>query len=68
MFNNFFKDYADVCKSGIQFYKKHWLGSIIVTTGIFAAEFLPIYIKQKKEEKEFAEYLKKMQGSKEEEA
>lgn len=30
--NGFFKDYGELCKATGHFYKKHWLGTIIMTT------------------------------------
>ena len=29
--NGFFKDYGELCKATGHFYKKHWLGSIIMS-------------------------------------
>jgi hypothetical protein len=34
----FWKDYAELCKLSGQFYKKHWLGVIILNILIIATE------------------------------
>ena len=35
----FWKDYADLCKESGKFYKKHWLGVIVLNAVIIAGEF-----------------------------
>ena len=35
----FWKDYADLCKESGNFYKKHWLGVIVLNAVIIAGEF-----------------------------
>ena len=35
----FWKDYADLCKESGNFYKKHWLGVIVLNAVIIASEF-----------------------------
>ena len=37
----YFKDYGELCKSSIGFYKKHWLGTIIMQIITF---FIGIYM------------------------
>lgn len=34
----FWKDYADLCKESGRFYKKHWLGVIVLNAVIIAGE------------------------------
>lgn len=35
----FWKDYANLCKESGNFYKKHWLGVIVLNAVIIAGEF-----------------------------
>ena len=35
----FWKDYADLCKESGKFYKKHWLGVIVLNAVLIAGEF-----------------------------
>ena len=35
---NFWKDYAELCKAAGRFYKKHWLGCILVNVAAVAGE------------------------------
>lgn len=35
----FWKDYADLCKESGNFYKKHWLGVIVLNAVLIAGEF-----------------------------
>ena len=35
----FWKDYANLCKESGNFYKKHWLGVIVLNTVLIAGEF-----------------------------
>lgn len=50
----FFKDYAELCKETGRFYKKHWLGTIVmnlVGSAVVFAWFSKDYIKETLEEK-----------------
>ena len=40
---NFWKDYAELCKAAGRFYKKHWLGCILVNVAGVAGEFAWFY-------------------------
>ena len=35
----FWEDYADLCKESGNFYKKHWLGVIVLNAVVIAGEF-----------------------------
>ena len=35
----FWKDYVDLCKESGNFYKKHWLGVIVLNAVLIAGEF-----------------------------
>lgn len=35
----FWNDYVDLCKKSNRFYKKHWLGVIVLNAVIIAGEF-----------------------------
>ena len=35
----FWKDYANLCKESGNFYKKHWLGVIVLNAVLIAGEF-----------------------------
>ena len=37
-FKVFWKDYLMMCKQGVEFYKKHWKGMIVLLTTICGAE------------------------------
>lgn len=70
----YFKDYFALCKESGKFMKKHWFGTLVLSTGIFVAELAPAYIRYKKSEREMAEYQKaikleyeRKKGSKKEE-
>ena len=39
----FWKDYAELCKAAGRFYKKHWLGCILVNVAGVAGEFAWFY-------------------------
>lgn len=39
----FWKDYAELCKAAGRFYKKHWLGCILVNVAVVAGEFAWFY-------------------------
>ena len=39
----FWTDYAEVCKAAGRFYKKHWLGCILVNVAGVAGEFAWFY-------------------------
>ena len=39
----FWKDYAELCKAAGRFYKKHWLGCILVNVAGIAGEFAWFY-------------------------
>ena len=36
----FWKDYANLCKESGNFYKKHWLGVIVLNAVLIAGEFV----------------------------
>ena len=40
---NFWKDYAELCKAAGRFYKKHWLGCILVNVAAITGEFVWFY-------------------------
>lgn len=35
----FWSEYVDLCKKSVDFYKKHWLGVIVLNTVLIAGEF-----------------------------
>ena len=39
MMKKFWKDYANLCKESGNFYKKHWLGVIVLNAVLIAGEF-----------------------------
>lgn len=48
----FFNDYWALNKASMAFMKKHWVGTVILSAGIFVAELAPAYIRYKKSERE----------------
>lgn len=46
----FFKDYGDLCKATGQFYKKHWLGTIVMNVVAVGATALVFWPKEMKKE------------------
>ena len=55
----FFKDYWKLCKQSGEFYKKHWLGTIVFTGIVTCVTYAPFIIKGKKDQKKFEEELNK---------
>ena len=45
----FFKDYGQLCKSTGQFYKKHWLGTIVMNVVVSGAMVAVMWPKELKE-------------------
>ena len=43
-FKEFWMDYWKLCKEGMSWLKKHWLGYIILCIVIFAISFIPAYL------------------------
>ena len=46
----FFKDYGELCKTTGNFYKKHWLGTIIMNVVVSGAIIAVTWPKELKEE------------------
>ena len=40
---NFWKDYAELCKAAGRFYKKHWLGCIVLNAVMIAGQYTWFY-------------------------
>lgn len=40
---NFWKDYAELCKAAGRFYKKHWLGCIVLNAVMIAGQYAWFY-------------------------
>ena len=40
---NFWKDYAELCKEAGRFYKKHWLGCIVLNAVMIAGQYAWFY-------------------------
>lgn len=40
---NFWKDYAELCKAAGRFYKKHWLGCIVLNAVMIAGRYAWFY-------------------------
>lgn len=49
----FFNDYKDLCNHSKQFYKDHWLGTLVFTVVGTALSFAPLVIPMVKEEIEY---------------
>lgn len=54
----FFKDYGELCKETGRFYKKHWLGTIVLNGVCIVVGLAPIIIEGYKETKELENMLK----------
>ena len=39
----FFKDYWDLCKQSGDFYKKHWMGTLVLNAVIIGGELIYFY-------------------------
>ena len=39
----FFKDYWDLCKQSGDFYKKHWMGTLVLNAVIIGGEMIYFY-------------------------
>ena len=39
----FWKDYAELCKAAGRFYKKHWLGCIVLNAVMIAGQYVWFY-------------------------
>lgn len=48
----FFNDYWALNKASMAFMKKHWVGTVLLSAGIFAVELVPAYVRYKKSERE----------------
>lgn len=46
----FFNDYKDLCNHSKQFYKDHWVGTLVVTAVSTVISFAPLVIPVVKEE------------------
>ena len=40
---NFWKDYAELCKAAGRFYKKHWLGCVVLNAVMIAGQYAWFY-------------------------
>lgn len=47
---NFFKDYGELCKTAGNFYKKHWLGTIVINVVVSGVMIAVTWPKELKEE------------------
>ena len=59
---NFWKDYAELCKAAGRFYKKHWLGCIVLNAVMIAGQYAWFYrddIKDKLTSKSVKEHKEK---------
>lgn len=62
----FFKDYGELCKQAGSFYKRHWLGSIIMTLVTSLVSIMVFWPKEFKQEVADEIKSKFKRGSKEE--
>ena len=62
-FKEFWMDYWKLCKEGMSWLKKHWLGYIILCIVVFAITLIPAYLNCREIQKDFKKIKKRIEDA-----